>query len=256
MCGLRRPVPCQPDVHYPEATCASPRPEGCSGPASRPAGGISDRGRYVSYTPTGRSGTLGVTWSPVTSEDSARSAMRSWHAQLRGDTEAAQYAAPLLVLLDGLGSSLKVPQSTLDEAAVRRRALQRVIENSITITPSWAELSASVAGERFERWLRDLMPQTPGQVEQVRQSAIEVQEDPEYQKTIRRLVSGIRREDITGLSKWGLLVLAAAILFQISDWPVTRDLSAARDAALQNWLLTVSIIVVIAIVLAQSKHDK
>jgi hypothetical protein len=182
--------------------------------------------------------------------------MRRWRAQLRDDTEAAQYAAPLLVLLDGLGSSLKVSQSTLDEAAVRRRALQRIIENSITITPSWAELSASIASERFERWLQDLMPQTPGQVEQVRQSAIEVQEDPEYQKTIRRLVSGIRREDITGLSKWGLLVLAAAILFQISDWPVTRDLSAAQDAALQNWLLTVSIIVVIAIVLAQSKHDK
>ena len=218
--------------------------------------GIGDRGRYVSYTPTGQSGTLGVTWSPVTSEDSARSAMRGWHAQLRDDAEAAQYAAPLLVLLDGLGSSLKVPQSTLDEAAVRRRALQRVIENSITITPSWAELSASIASERFERWLQDLMPQTPGQVEQVRQSAIEVEEDPEYQKTIRRLVSGIRREDITGLSKWGLLVLAAAILFQISDWPVTRDLSAARDAALQNWLLTVSIIVVIAIVLAQSEHGK
>lgn len=216
--------------------------------------GISDRGRYVSHTPTGQSGTLGVTWSPVTSEDSARSAVRRWHAQLRD--EAAQYAAPLLVLLDGLGSSLKIPQSTLDEAAVRRRALQRIIENSITITPSWAELSASIANERFERWLQDLMPQTPEQVEQVRQSAIEVQEDPEYQKTIRRLVSGIRREDITDLSKWGLLVLAAAILFQISDWPVTRDLSAARDAALQNWLLTVSIIVVIAIVLAQSKHDK
>lgn len=218
--------------------------------------GISGRGRYVSYTPTGQSGTLGVPWSPVTSENSARSAMRRWHAQLRDDTEAAQYAAPLLVLLDGLGSSLKTPQSTLDEAAVRRRALQRVIENSITITPSWAELSASIASERFERWLQDLMPQTPGQVEQVRQSAIEVQEDPEYQKTIRRLVSGIRREDITDLSKWGLLVLAAAILFQISDWPVTRDLSAAQDAALQNWLLTVSIIVVIAIVLAQGKHDK
>jgi hypothetical protein len=213
-------------------------------------------GRYVSYTPTGQSGTLGVTWSPVTSEELARSAMRRWHAQLRDDTEAAQYAAPLLVLLDGLGSSLKVPQSTLDEAAVRRRALQRILENSITITPSWAELSASIANERFERWLQDLMPQTPGQVEQVRQSAIEVQEDPEYQKTIRRLVSGIRREDITDLSKWGLLVLAAAILFQISDWPVTRDLSAALDAVLQNWLLTVSIIVVIAIVLAQSKHDK
>jgi hypothetical protein len=182
--------------------------------------------------------------------------VRRWHAQLRDDTEAAQYAAPLLVLLDGLGSSLKIPQSTLDEAAVRRRALQRILENSITITPSWAELSASIANERFERWLQDLMPQTPEQVEQVRQSAIEVQEDPEYQKTIRRLVSGIRREDITDLSKWGLLVLAAAILFQISDWPVTRDLSAAQDAALQNWLLTVSIIVVIAIVLAQSKHDK
>lgn len=218
--------------------------------------GISGRGRYVSYTPTGQSGTLGVPWSPVTSENSARSAMRRWRAQLRDDTEAAQYAAPLLVLLDGLGSSLKTPQSTLDEAAVRRRALQRVIENSITITPSWAELSASIASERFGRWLQDLMPQTPGQVEQVRQSAIEVQEDPEYQKTIRRLVSGIRREDITDLSKWGLLVLAAAILFQISDWPVTRDLSAAQDAALQNWLLTVSIIVVIAIVLAQSKHGK
>jgi len=218
--------------------------------------GFSGRGRCVSYTPTGQSGTLGVTWSPVTSEDSARSAMRRWHAQLRDDSEAAQYAAPLLALLDGLGSSLKVPQSTLDEAAVRRRALQRVIENSITITPSWAELSASIASERFERWLQDLMPQTPEQVEQVRQSAIEVQEDPEYQKTIRRLVSGIRREDMTDLSKWGLLVLAAAILFQISDWPVTRDLSAAQDAALQNWLLTVSIIVVIAIVLAQSKHDK
>lgn len=218
--------------------------------------GISDRGRYVSYTPTGQSGTLSVTWSPVTSEESARSAMRRWHAQLRDDTEAAQYAAPLLALLDDLGSSPKTPQSTLDEAAVRRRALQRILENSITITPSWAELSASIASERFERWLQDLMPQTPGQVEQVRQSAIEVQEDPEYQKTIRRLVSGIRREDITDLSKWGLLVLAAAILFQISDWPVTRDLSAAQDAALQNWLLTVSIIVVIAIVLAQSKHDK
>lgn len=218
--------------------------------------GISGRGRYVSYTPTGQSGTLGVPWSPVTSENSARSAMRRWRAQLRDDTEAAQYAAPLLALLDGLGSSPKTPQTTLDEAAVRRRALQRVIENSITITPSWAELSASIASERFERWLQDLMPQTPGQVEQVRQSAIEVQEDPEYQKTIRRLVSGIRREDITGLSKWGLLVLAAAILFQISDWPVTRDLSAAQDAALQNWLLTVSIIVVIAIVLAQGKHDK
>ena len=220
--------------------------------------GISGRGRYVSYTPTGQSGTLGVTWSPVTSEESARSAMRRWHAQLRDDTEAAQYAAPLLVLLDGLGSSPKTPQSTLDEAAVRRRAVQRILENSITITPSWAELSASIASERFERWLRELMPETPGQVEQVRQSAIEVQEDPEYQKTIRRLVgvSGIGREDLSGLSKWGLLVLAAAILFQISDWPVTWDLSAAQDAALQNWLLTVSIIVVIAIVLAQSKHDK
>ena len=75
------------------------------------------------------------------------------------------------------------------------------LENSITITPSWAELSASIANERFERWLQDLMPQTPEQVDQVRHSAIKVQEDPEYQKTIRRLVSGIPREDITDLSK-------------------------------------------------------
>src|SRR5260370_7387263 len=107
--------------------------------------GISDRGRYVSYTPTGQSGTLGVTWSPVTSEDSARSATRRWHAQLRDDTEAAQYAAPLLVLLDRLRPSHKIPQSTLDAATAKRSALQRIIENPITIPPSSPELPPSIA---------------------------------------------------------------------------------------------------------------
>src|SRR5260370_10777392 len=92
-----------------------------------------------------------------------------------------------------------------------------------------------------EQALAGLLPQTPDEVDEVRQSVGEIEQNPEYMRAIRRMVDGIDWGEIRELGAWGALILVARWLFQIADLPVTEHLSPDQTAALQNRLVVLGV---------------
>jgi len=131
----------------------------------------------------------------------------------------------VMVVIDGLAEgnlevSAQSAANLIDSSIARKESMNFLI----AVPPELSDVVITIRDQRvrFERWLQDLVSHTPDQ-ETLVQTVARLQRDPEYKNTIQRLIGRIDSADIAELSKWGLLVLAAAILFYVADWPVTRN---------------------------------
>lgn len=107
-----------------------------------------------------------------------------------------------------------------------------------------------------ERALLDLMPQTSEETEQAEQAADEVAASPELGEKLRRVVSrvnwaGVARE----LSPWAALYLPYRLLMETANFPVTEQLSAEQNAAVQNKLVVLSIVVALAAIIISTRRS-
>jgi hypothetical protein len=108
--------------------------------------------------------------------------------------------------------------------------------------------------QQAEQAVVGLMPQTPEELDEVRQGVAEIEQNPEYNRTIRHLIYGIDWGDVGELTAWGALILAANWLYQVADWPVTKHLSSAQTAALPNQFMVLAIIVALAAIIFTTRR--
>jgi len=93
---------------------------------------------------------------------------------------------------------------------------------------------------RAETAVRGQLPQTREQLVQVEQAAVRALTDPARLSMIQRMTSGITRRDLVELENYGLLVLAAWLLFHLALLPngmkavEVIGVIAATAAILQN----------------------
>ena len=113
----------------------------------------------------------------------------------------------------------------------------------------------TVPRQDAERALLTLMPQTPGEVDQVRQSVGEIEETPELSGKLHQIVNQVDWAKIGELTPWGALVLAARLLFQIADQPLTGNMSTAQIAALQNRFMVLAVILALAQIILMMRRN-
>jgi hypothetical protein len=147
-------------------------------------------------------------------------------AKLADDVQ--RFAGPSLMTIRDLEPSLRQIQPVLHQM---QPVLHQVLPNIAVVSPHLNELMGQLADAvppslpvlldwlpdrqaQVENWMRNL-PKAPEQVAEAEQASADIQTDPEKGESIRRLVSGIKPEDLVKLSRDARLVVAAAILFYI-----------------------------------------
>jgi hypothetical protein len=91
-----------------------------------------------------------------------------------------------------------------------------------------------------------LRPQTPEEVDQVKQDIAAIEKTPDLEGKLRRLVGGIDRADIGELTAWGALIWVTQRLLAVADSPISQQMSTDQIAALQNRLQVLAIIAALA----------
>jgi hypothetical protein len=194
--------------------------------------------------------------------------------------QAAEHVVrPIMESLQAIQPVIKNWQAAADLLAVQRSAMENVIrivpsENPIRfMLPSLAVRQAifglasqfqdqqtlaaelAVREPAIEQRLLDLLPQTPEETGQVEQVANEVRVNPELSEKLRDAVnqvswSGVARK----VPLWVALYIAYRLLMNAANLPVTENLSSAQNAALQNRLVVLGIVVSIAAIIL-SRRD-
>jgi hypothetical protein len=169
-----------------------------------------------------------------------------------------EQAQPLLSIIDRQQAAMEIMRRSYEHAMrlqppIRTRQQLAEIVHQLQ-SKALPPLAPPLSEHQAEQALAGLLPQTPDEVDEVTQSVGEIEQNPEYMSAIRRIVDGIDWGVVAELGAWGALVLVARYLYQVADLPVTAHLSPDQTAALQNRLVVLGVLVVMAQIIVMMRR--